>query len=167
MAKGSVITCDGFDGSGKSQLARALADQLGAIHIELDNFLNRERGRYVEEIRYPELTKALDEADRAVVLEGICVQKILGYLGVVPAVRVYVRKLKHGYWYEGERYLPVGTTADEVINELRKQEDLLDLEGPAPATAGPERETLLHQIIRYHYEFEPHRRADYVYDRVA
>ena len=39
--KGTFISIDGMDGSGKTHLAKNLALELNAFHIEFDQFLNK------------------------------------------------------------------------------------------------------------------------------
>lgn len=50
-----------------------LAARLSVVHIEIDKFLEKKQGRYVEAIRYADLSSCLKAVTAPAFLEGICV----------------------------------------------------------------------------------------------
>lgn len=84
-----LLAIDGFYGAGKSTLARGLVTQLGVPSIHLDDYLIRNRGGFVDFLRYSELSIALRQ--RPVLVEGVCMLGVLERLGIMPDVLVYVQ----------------------------------------------------------------------------
>lgn len=167
-ASRGAVTIDGFDGAGKSHLSLGLAIRLGLEILELDEVLARNRGCYVESIRYPDLARRIALATEPLVVEGVCVQKVLNRLQVRPLLAIYVRKIESdGSWPPNELVDP-SRNPDDVIAERKELDRRMAWvlgENPDPIEAMPD--TLRHEIIRYHHEYQPHLTADYVFDRVA
>lgn len=167
---GEIISIDGKDGIGKTYLADRLAQALGAGHIEIDNFLERNRGGYVEFIRYANLASCLDEhllAGSAVVVDGLCMELIWAHLERTPTRRVYIKRmgLPGPYWKDEDDY--VSRAVEEVIEEWRRlarfyNELWADL--PVFGTGGGHPVEI--EILRYHHDQNPHEIADVIYEKL-
>lgn len=163
-----VVTIDGFSGVGKSHLASNLATRLGLPLVELDEILDKNRGCFVESIRYSDLAQQVAHANGPVLVEGVCVQKVLGRLEIVPALAIYVRKLEPGGGWPDRDFVDPARSPEEVIAQQKELDRKMAwIEGEEIDPNDPMPDTLRHEIIRYHYEYEPHLNADYVFDRIA
>ena len=91
-----LIAIDGVHGVGKSTLARALAQRLGCEAIAADDFLQRNRGLYVDAILIDDLRGRLNAtlaSVSAVILEGVCARAVVERLGLTATAFVYVKRL--------------------------------------------------------------------------
>ena len=162
-----IVTVDGWQGSGKTTLAKNLASSLGLSRYELDDFLQEHRGGFLEYLDYLQLTAALTEAfkkSRPILLDGICVLEVLQRIGLRPDVKVYVRKISaSGIWHHGLKLDP-SKTAEQVIEEDREiARRWAEMEGTKFGESG---EPLAYEIIRYHYKYLPHETAQFYFNRV-
>ncbi|MCY4596261.1 MAG: hypothetical protein OXC19_15860 [Bryobacterales bacterium] len=148
-----VIGIDGFCGSGKTFLARQLSKALKADLISTDCHVVKQGGHwhYVDRLDLTALSNSLHQTagtDRKVILEGICLLEVITRLGVsTNSVRfVYVKRLSKnsGIWHDGF--------------------DLEDFENSDSASTGIPEPHL--SVFRYHRVFNPHRSADFEYQRI-
>ena len=165
----TIIAIDGMCGSGKSTLAREISQLLGATHIELDNYLNKNLPGFVEHIEYDEVGQAVGNSSKqqkAIIVEGVCVLEILKRLEYKPDVLIYVKRLgQDGSWDDEIINFPPDQTAEEVIANLKRSTEMIT-EMIRVGVSPSNRETVLDEIIRYHYEYHPHEEADVVFERV-
>ena len=145
-----IIGIDGFCLAGKTFLARQLSEVLPAGLVSTDDHIVRRGGR----LRYPDridlealsdsLLRARD-ADRQVVLEGICLLEVIARLRISRSsvCSVYVKRLSRnsGLWHDGFDLEEFEPTASASI--------------PEPHVS----------VFRYHKRFRPHRSADFEYRR--
>jgi hypothetical protein len=79
-----LITFDGCMLAGKTGLMREIARRLGAQGLDLDDFVDRQQGVFVEALRLQELTAAIEQAHAktgVVLLSGICMLEVLERIG--------------------------------------------------------------------------------------
>src|SRR5690606_28747202 len=81
-----LLGIDGFDGTGKTTLAFALAKRLIGIRIGLDSYIqkSREADRYVGLLRLEDLARDLNALSRCfqyVVIDGVCLLEALAAIG--------------------------------------------------------------------------------------
>jgi adenylate kinase family enzyme len=150
----SVISIDGVDGVGKSTLARKITEELSLPHIEIDAFVQAQKGGYINYIDYDRLSERIVQpmiSNQMIVVEGICVQQVLNKISLNPDVSVYVKVINHyGLWMDQIRLFPPDRSADEMIDErMAKRFSLGHIE----------------ETIRYHYTFKPHENADFIFER--
>lgn len=150
----SMISIDGVDGVGKSTLARQIAEALSIFHVEVDFFVQKHMGGYIDYIDYDRLGDRIDQvrvSGQGVVVEGICIQQVLKNTGLDSNLSIYVKQIDgDGFWMDQFCLFPPIKAADQVIKE-RKAKGL-----PLGHTQ---------EIIQYHYIFRPHEHADFVFVR--
>jgi len=122
-----IITFDGFDGVGKSTLARHLAALLKLPLIQLDDFLVRNQDRFLEAIDFPrftiEISTALKSAGR-VVVEGCLVEAALDRINRASDFRFYVMRTNRMHanprdeWTDEYDVLYGDESTEELIGNL-------------------------------------------------
>jgi uridine kinase len=78
------IVVDGIDGSGKSTLAKEISDKLGIIHINLDDYLNKNHGGFADFIDYSSLQDLIEQTNISIIIEGVCALAVVKKLGINP-----------------------------------------------------------------------------------
>jgi len=151
------IAIDGADGSGKSTLAEELAATLGIPALHLDDFLTAHQGEYVAHLNLQALQGALSGS--AYLLEGICILQVLAQVKAQPDALVYVKRVSHGRWVDAEDLDP-SLPIEQHLANLRKESLPLAKAMGLSAELG-----LAEEVIRYHAEYHPHRKATVVYLR--
>lgn len=170
------IVIDGADGSGKSTLADVITEKLRLIHINLDDYLEKKRGSFLEYIKYDLLKKVIEDANSPIIIEGVCVLAIAKTLQVKYDLHIYVKRMSHhGFWNDSELY-DVDDNVDVDVDafiakqnaELRKLCEVMpQIEGKEFDPEDANIPKLIEELIRYHYEFKPHKIADIIYERVG
>lgn len=163
-----IISVDGVDGSGKTYLASRLAEALSDEHAEVDAFLDRNKGGYIEHLRYNGLRQCIDDhvhAGRSIVVDGVCIEWVWDRLLRVPTYRVYVKRMgvPGPYWKDEADFTQ--RTADEVLDraeQLAAMQTNQWVATPYVAVVPP----LEKEVIRYHYERKPQEIADIIYERI-
>lgn len=168
-----IIGIDGVDGSGKTYLANGIAGTLKLPVVSVDDFVEKERGNYVEYVRYAELEAAFGDAREGVIVEGICLLDVLDRLRVSAACLVYVKRCdSDGLWYDDGDYDDPSGSAETVIARIAKHcAAIAELESrlvkrrrdrdSAESSITP----LRAELLRYHYRVRPQERANHVYLR--
>ena len=148
----STVSVDGVDGVGKTTLSTKIAQELCLSNIELDDFVQKNQGGYINHIDYDRLLKKIN-ANKPVVVEGICVLQILQRIQIRPNVRIYIKVVDRYCFCNGQiKYFPPDKSADEVINERKIKGFSVGFE---------------EDLIRYHYNFTPHEKSDYIFERLT
>ena len=166
MPKGGrvCIGVDGLDGIGKSTLARAMAKRLGGSVISLDDHLNKKQDRYVQHIRYKEVSAAIMASVSPTLIEGVCLLAVAERCDFDVDVLVYVRRLSRnsGIWHDQEWCL-----AERPAVELkRKEQELRSIFAEETGYIADEDLGLRGELIDYHAQWKPVQRADLVFDVV-
>lgn len=152
------VALDGAHGSGKSFLARELGALLGRQVVHLDDFLDRNKGAYVEYLDLPRLSAKLRELPAAIV-EGICALQVFERLGIEPDAFVYVKRSAHGEWLDQNDYdvkIPIEDHLENVRRRIRPVAKFLGESGELGVAE---------EVIRYHAAFRPHERESIVFIR--
>jgi hypothetical protein len=160
-----TIAIDGIHGAGKTTLALALRQALGGTLLSLDDFIHKNQGSFLPHLKVGELGEALTAARRPVVLEGICMLDALERLGVVPDLLIYVKRIdRYGEWEEKDTGDPTESAETIIRREAARARPFLDAIGePPPADRNSGLDSLREEVIRYHCDFHPARRAEIVY----
>lgn len=157
-----VIGIDGADGAGKTTIAKQIAVAINASHIELDNFLDKHKGRFIEHIRYNYLKRHLQNAkklEKTIVIEGVCLLKVLKKLGKNLDYLIYVKRMgPYGLWYD-DYYCESEVDLEKVFEGLSQ---II----PQPKRGEGDKENhLIFEIARYHHCYKPLEKADFVLER--
>jgi len=144
-----IITVDGCSGAGKSTLSRKLARKLKIQHIKIDDLRvegNNIHGGYVESRDHDALSKTFQKSHSPLILDGICIFKILAQHDVRSDISIYVKSFTKKLNDNGD-YNWVCDHEDEVNRDH--------------AYLPPIRQ----ETRDYHREFNPISTADLVFKR--
>ena len=164
-----LIAIDGVDGSGKSRLASKLANKLGYVHINLDDYLEKHRGGFLGHIKYELLKIKMENIKLPVIIEGVCLLAVLRNLKKDPDLLIYIKRMSDDGWWRDEAICEVSEDIDEFVskeeNDLKKFCELeAKMEGKKLDPEECKIPELREEIIRYHYEFRPHKKANIVFN---
>jgi hypothetical protein len=91
------VGIDGIDGSGKSTLARTVAAEVGWRLFCLDDYLERDRGGFLDFLDYSQL-RADVSLEANCVIEGVCLLHALDRAKLSIDALVYVKRRHLGLW---------------------------------------------------------------------
>jgi Cdc6-like AAA superfamily ATPase len=162
------ISIDGVDGTGKSTIAGLLAKKLNYKHINIDDFLEINKGYYVKNIRYRDLEETIQKAGTAIILEGVCVLDVLSQLEIKPDFMIYIKRItEYGFWRDGQLYNVEGDIDEFIEKENRDlydfSKDMARIEGTKFDPNDCNISKLREEIIRYHHKYKPHEKADLIF----
>jgi hypothetical protein len=164
-----LIAIDGFDGCGKTMLARTLRDHLACQLIEIDDFLNRNEVGYVEHLRYEDLKVVLAEGisnDHLVVIEGICILEVLARLAAVSDVHIYVKRVRlfgsTVYWSDREACDSPFQPEEYLRQSWEEVKEFRGMMGEPVEDSNPLSDSTERDLVMYHHKFRPQDRADIV-----
>lgn len=150
------IGIDGIDGCGKTTLARVVTAKLQCRMFTLDDYLEKDKGGFLDFIDYQRLRSDASAEEKCVV-EGVCLLHALQRAELAIDALVYVKRRHLGLW------------ADERELDLNEPlEDFLKNERELTAMVSDETVTdlgLAEEVIRYHHAARPYNNADIVYFR--
>ena len=167
-----IISVDGIDGCGKTTLAKELVNNLDLTHINLDEYLIKNKGTYVNYIKYKILKQDISKKlanNKVIIIDGICILKVLESIKIKSDFKIYVKKLRWGtHWLEGQ-IIDYSKNVDEVLKTeeetLRKFCEInAKIEGKKPGKFVPQ-ESIFQEIVRYHFEYRPNLNADVIFER--
>ncbi|MBU9247802.1 hypothetical protein [Burkholderia multivorans] len=127
-----------------------LAGRLKCPAIDLDQYLDRQRGEFVNALRLPELASVIEQARQqspVVLIAGVCMREVLMRLKREADMHVYV-----------QRNSRTGIPSDLDFLDLEDGNQLDD-------TLAPLLSDLDLEIAAYHARHRPRRNADLVYIR--
>jgi len=162
------IGVDGAGGAGKSHLADELSQVLDIPVLDVDDYLHRNQGGYVDFVDYPALSAALSSMP-ALILSGACLRQVLANMGEDLDGHIYVMRMRDGLWVdEDECVFPDGV--EVAIENLANGAAMISqyLDEPTEAVVSERDDESLRlsfEIMRYHSEFSPHETADVIYER--
>ncbi|MDO3527528.1 hypothetical protein ACNRBH_09155 [Ralstonia pseudosolanacearum] len=147
-----LITFDGCTSSGKTTLMNNLAGRLKCPAIDLDQYLDRQRGEFVNALRLPALTDAIEQGCQqspVVLVSGVCMREVLDRLQFTAAMNIYVQRNSRTGIPSDLDFLDLedGHLLDDTLASLLSDLDL--------------------EIAAYHEHYRPRRNADVVYVRTG
>jgi cytidylate kinase len=168
-----VVAIDGVDGSGKSTLANTLSQMTGWAVLRLDDYLQRDQSTYVQHIDLKRLRTDLCAVPGIVLVEGVCVLRVLERIDEPLQSHIYVKRLgRFGNWLD-EVESCFDCNSEQKIAELSEQvalvaehRRLLDGESNINSTLQVGLTEFRAEVIRYHSELRPFERAAYIYERI-
>jgi hypothetical protein len=162
------VGIDGVDGSGKSYLAEKLSQALACPVLDLDDYLHKNQGGYVDFIDYPALSAAVS-AMPSFILSGICLREVLAHMALDLDGQIYIKRMRHDLWVdEDECVFPDGV--EVAIENLANARAMIarhfDEPSQQPGVARDDPEpSLTFEIMHYHDVYRPHDTADLIYER--
>ena len=167
-----IILIDGGDGSGKSTLAKEIAQSINAVHINFDDYLEKNRGNFLDFIKYDHLKKKIEDSRPPIIIEGVCALSVINKLQHKFDLHIYVKRMSNfGFWPNDNLY-DVDENVEDFIAEKNEEHrkfcktmaQIEEEEYDPEDTTIPK---LTEELIRYHYEFKPQETADIVYERLS
>ncbi len=165
-----LVCIDGVDGAGKSTLAEKLSLSLGISWLNLDNYVEKEKGNYVNFLNLEGLKTAMNEFQQPIIIEGICLLEVLSKIGRFPDLLIYIKRMSsYGSWRDEEEC--------EITEKIegfvqKKKEDLkifciaeARIEGHEFSENEFSFPALREELIRYHHKHRPHKKADVIFIR--
>jgi hypothetical protein len=137
-----VVVFDGAPGAGKTTLMKDIARCFHlCAHIDVDDFLDRGQGTFIDAIRFDELRMTISDAladGQFVLVASACARAVINRLGVPNAVFVYVKR------------------DDESNSSESLAEEYGEIESERPFNR---------EIEEYHRDYQPYRTANFRYIR--
>jgi len=152
------IGVDGTNGAGKSTMASKLSEILGLSHLNLDHYLDKEKGGFLDYLKYDEIKQQTLET-ACFVVDGVCLLNVLEKIETPIDCLVYVKRMCHGLWAD-EDECEVTEEIEEYIKKEKETIRLIERAENTPDTLG-----LAEEIIRYHDKYKPHKKAELFYTR--
>ncbi len=137
-----LIGVDGNDGVGKTPLAKKLSLLLSVPIVSLDEFLPEQgNGVFVPSLKVDLIHQRLATRHQTFLIDGICLLAAAKRCGFNVDKLIYVKNIStyDGHWYDEHELYPdqgPNITAD-YLTDMKKE------------------------IIRYHAEYKPDKKADY------
>ena len=165
-----VIGIDGIDGCGKTTLAKELNENLAIPFFSTDDYLNKQKGSYIEHIRYKQLLNSIEQVNGSLIIEGVCLLRIAEQVNINISDLVYIKIMSPWKFWVDEEVCDPAEPVDQLIERLTKEASLIPSdtfnlkesnEETKESSTGltPFRE----QVIRYHAKFRPSIKAKYIY----
>ena len=164
-----IILIDGGDGSGKSTLASEIAQSISAVHINLDDYLEKNRGNFVDFIKYDLLKKKIEDSRPPIIIEGVCALSVIKKLQHKFDLHIYVKRMSAFDFWPGDNLYDMDEDVEGFITEKNKEhrkfsEAMAQIEGEEYDPEDTTIPKLTEELIRYHYEFKPQETADIIYE---
>jgi uridine kinase len=166
-----LIGIDGIDGVGKSMLATKLSQELGYTHLNIDDYIDKNHGQYVNHVHYDAIRRQLnDEKKNPIIIEGVCLLAVFEKLQRDLDMLIYIKKVsEYGSWRDKddcditEGIDEFMTKKKETLQKFVEAEAHIEGKDVSNDAIFPE---LAEEIIRYHYGYRPHDKADIIYKRI-
>jgi hypothetical protein len=154
-----VIAIDGFQASGKTTLAQALAEQLNLPLVSADDYLFKNQGAFFEYLQMEKVSAALRMHERCI-FEGVCCLKILQTVDVNANLLVYVKRMAIWGWADESELESVASVSSATIDSSPL---IADTHDPVQINI----HNLWKEVALYHKQYRPHEVANIVYERDA
>jgi len=167
-SEAKIITLDGFDGVGKSTISRLMSHMLGIPHINLDDYLVKARGCFVDAVKKTDLKEAMEQSliqERRVVVEGCMVDDVLETIDMESQFRIYVMRTARMYSNaDDERVREEVLYGDESTSYfIASHEETVRGAAQSSDRGGTgERGCLRKELILYHRKKRPQDRANLI-----
>ena len=158
-----IIGIDGKDGSGKTTLAQRIAEQIKGEVVSLDEYVEKKKGCYVQYLRLNEIRATLSSKMGPLVVEGVCLLAAADRIGIRIDKLIYVKRVNSSHQWLDEEECDPKEPVEDLIERLEKNPGIFPESEGCETVKLPE---LIKEIIHYHAEYRPLKRADYVFYRI-
>jgi hypothetical protein len=189
-----IVSIDGKDGSGKSQLALQLCCRNeNFIYFDLDTHYHSSKLPYSENIDFDRLRNNINKTlvdNETVVIDGVCLLSIFEKILIQPDISIYVKKFLSGHWIDEGNFDYNLNLEEELIKKKEKSSNFSEFDKEMNSTAScgggvyPKRlkqcdqavetnpinedvDDISCEIIRYHFCYKPDKEANVIYERIS
>jgi hypothetical protein len=145
-----VVAVDGFDGAGKTTLARKISRHFSLPLLDTDSLLaGPEVLNYVDRIDYERLRAAINSNESGLIASGVFIQYILRKVEIVPSIKIYVKLISsNGLWHQGWNIDSEFYDENQTLDGTMRLHSALSVD-----------------LVRYHRNVMPHVNSDLCYVR--
>ena len=93
-----IAAIDGWLGAGKSWLARELSRTGLMWAVDLDAFILRRNGQFIDALAINSLRAAIQANAERTILAGVCVREVLAQLAMEAELHIYVKRMCGWGW---------------------------------------------------------------------
>lgn len=172
-----VITVDGFFAAGKTKTSEKICHELGYKHVPLDYYLNtdwsEDKVSYEDYkiIKYPifnrveKIFELIQESTQPVVLDGAFLEEFL-FLEkrIVRNLAIYIKRMAKSVGITPTLWLEEGVCDCDNLEEKIEQEKNITITFEGGETKDASLPPMREELMRYHYRYRPHRKADIIYE---
>lgn len=147
----SIITIEGFSGSGKTTIADHLSRILNIHHIDTDCFIENRTGKepYINLLDLEHISEIIQSfltRNKSILFSGICVRDVLQKIDFQTSFSIYVKQISsNGLWHGG----------------LNIEDSINDMDSLSNIDREPHKSDM-----EYHIHVKPHEKADQIYKYV-
>ncbi|HDR9189919.1 hypothetical protein [Burkholderia vietnamiensis] len=158
MVERGIVTFDGCTGAGKTTMAAIASWVLGHPAIDVDLYVNKNKGSFIDELQVPKLRRYVEQAlarSPVLLLSGVCMGWILQRIDQQSALAVYV-------WRRSSIGLPYDTDIIDAEEgaQFEGYESIISATEYDPTAAALDRE-----LHAYHADCHPVANADLLFLR--
>jgi len=162
------IGVDGVDEAGSARLADELSLAFACPVLDVDDYLHKNQGGYIDFIDYPALKSAVSSMP-SFILCGVCLREVLENLGATLDGHIYIKRMSQGMWMDEDKCVfPDGI--EVAMDVLAADMDAIsrDMDEPSEHVVR-ERDAdhpfLTHEVMHYHDRYAPQECADLIFER--
>jgi hypothetical protein len=168
-----IVVIDGADGIGKTKIAKQLAVTLGFIHLEVDSFIDKNKGSYLNHIHYEKLKSAIKNEllkFRGIIVDGICMQNIVEQISLQPTLSIYIKRMRtldnHIWWADADRLISNLVPEEYLRKSWQEAKEFRQLMGEEVSDCDPLTDSITKDLYTYHYYYRPHERSNIIYENI-
>jgi hypothetical protein len=165
-----VLAVDGFPGAGKSTLANFIAEKLNWQHINLDDYIEKHQGQYINSMQNYKIIDLINTQKVPVIIEGLCLLQILQINNIDYDFLIYVKKISlSGNWIDKDEYFSSGDVEKFVTKKRKDYEKISKIGAMFDRDASSDEyvfNDVIEEVIRYNDKYSPHMVANIIYSRI-
>lgn len=173
----NIISIDGWTGAGKTYLLKNFNDSETIFLISFDDYFEKNTGLYLEVFQYDDLKEKINgllEENKKILIEGICMEQVLGKKNVKVDYSVYIKQLGISNDWHYDKYLDESKTDEEIFKEDEEffKIDLFEDNGNSnnddqkfeDDELTKERRGVFYDLVRYNREYNPNENCDLLFE---
>ena len=142
--------------------------------------MEKNRGEFVKYIKYNNLLSKIGTTHEPILIDGVCLLAVCEIINKNPDFLIYIKRVsKNGKWCDEEKCEVTGDI-DEFISKVKSKIFKIDkeklrlfaelsseIEGTPLESTKSDSIELWEEIIRYHNQYEPHKKANIIFNRLV